>query len=302
MHLGEQYTSYKELVMDDNAKQTSLIVPLDNISCDYKHNRPHYFFECCVTGVQWDRSRDTLRVHFDARGEIDLRNPQASSLGIIVHRSCPSSRRDLRAAISKVTTQRRELRELVDRLEPGIVRDPEVASRHHAALSALNTASARLVQLTHQLQHTTCAGFSDLLSVIRPTAHHMFVQKLGQYKGWLDFGAISQVDSLQSVLPSSWHLKKEVERNGMDIIFSFANPVAVLPQEHLVDYHPAHILHVPPGSSMNQAIKSCARYAPPEELSAQLSEETEKMEEERWEHVKLELEAGHRSFESWFIT
>lgn len=301
VRIGEHYATYRDLVKDDNAQQTSVIYPLHNVSCDYKHNRTDYFFECCVTGVQWDRSRDTLRLFFDARGEIDLRDPLASSLGVVVHRTFPS-RRELRAAIARVIAQRLELRDLVERLEPEIVRDPDIAARHHAARSALNTASARLVQLTHELQHASCAGFSDLLSVIRPTGHRWVTHALGHYKGWLDFGTISQVDALESILPSSWHLKKEVARHGMDIVFSYANPVPVLPQTHMVDYHPAHLLHIPPGGSMHHSIFSCARYAAPEELSTQMLEESEEDERHRWAHVIPEIEAGQRSFDSWFVS
>ena len=243
-----------------------------------------------------------LRVFFDARGEPDLRQPMMSSLGVSIHREYGrKTRRELRASVVGVFHQRRELLALVDELQPGICRDQHIAARHHAARTALNAANSRLIQLVRELQDNPAYGFSDLLTVLRPSSQHLTIDTPGHFKGYLDFEKISQVDALATELPSSWRLKKELQLCGLDVIFCYANPVPTLPHHIQVDYNPATLLTVGPGFTLASAAQAMGVYAPHDQLCKEMKEESVDQERERWSLVRQEFECSDRNFESWFV-
>lgn len=227
-HLGDTYSTWRALTADDNAAHASLVLPLKQISSDYKHNRPDYFFECCIMDLQLNRATGALRVFFDARGEADLRNPLTASLGVTVHRA-HTNRRELRSILAQLSQRRTELLEEADRLEPLITQDPEAANLHHRTLRELHLAMLRTVRAHQELQEAPYIGFADLLTVLRPSKHEFFVQKPGHFKGYLEFENIAQIEALADSLPHSYRLKHEVERCGVDLVFCYANPVPVMP-------------------------------------------------------------------------
>ena len=228
------YPTYRALVEDDNAHNASLAIPLADASCEYKHNRGDYFFECCLLELQWLRAEGVLRLFYDARGEADLRNPLESSLGATVHRGCPS-RRALRVEAARLEATRAELQQVADRLAPQIFSDPEAASRHHSALRALSLTTTRLLRAARDLQEAPAPGFVDLLSVIRPQpgGARFLDAGPGHYRGYLQFEGLHRVDSLVAELPDSYLANREAARRGLDITFCFANPVPVMPHVSL---------------------------------------------------------------------
>lgn len=291
------YQSYLELVMDDNKQNATIIVPLHNLSSDYLHNRPGYYFECCVLYLQLDKAKDRLRLFFDARGERDLRNPFTSSLGITVHRS-HMNRRELRQNVVRLMSKRRELLDLVQ-LRSSAIHDSASADRHHTALVALNLATSRLIRASHELQEGSPVGFADLLTVLRPSAHRYIISRPGHYKGYLDFERISQVDSLMAELPQSYRLKREIERHGIDLVFCYANPVPVMP--HMtVDYHPVQIYHVPPGVSFSKQFSRTGFYESPDFAIMKFQKESEEEEQARWRLISEEFQEPHH-FNEWFV-
>lgn len=300
------YASHRALLADDNARHAALALPRPaGASCDYKYNRVDRYFECIVTGVEWDRGRDVLRVAFDARGEPDLRHPLQSSLGVVVHRALPDRAR-LRAAIAAVAAQRRELREAAERLAPAAARGDLRASQRRAdALNAHNIASYRVVGLARELQGAGEPLFCDMVTVLRPGAHTLVEAVPGHFRGWMDFEGVAEaVDTLPGQLPDAYRLKREVATHGLDVLFSYANPVAVLPQAGMVDYHPAPLLHVPPGEGMVAAARGAGgRYVPVGALGAAVTGEAPGEGAARWTHVRAEMEAisGARRFQTWFV-
>lgn len=126
----------QELVQDDNCEHAALFLPLVGRSCRYKMNQPHYFFECLMLGLEWNRAEHTFRcggsgtsggrraarpcvcpalvrryslfqlynagclavcrLYIDARGEVDLRQPGESSMGFMVHRGGAPDRSAMR--------------------------------------------------------------------------------------------------------------------------------------------------------------------------------------------------------------
>ena len=321
---GSSYTDFRSLVLDSNNENASILIPMPNgISSDYKLNRPNYFFECCITALQFNRIKDTLQIFFDCRGEPDLRDPLSSSIAFVVHRPRPC-RREIREELARLNTQRQELRDVVERLEPLLKDDPEAGPRHLAAGRALQISSHRLYTLHMELQDSSTINFSDLVTVIRPnTSEYLFtVNKPGHFKGFIQFDKISQIDDLQADAPAFWSLKKTILHHGMDLVFTYANPVPVLPQMHQIDYHPVTLLHIPPTTSFAEAMEKGGKYAPHDEFSQRfLVNESAEEELERWNHVKVEMEAGGRGgiggwigqrrrvggqlngggFENWFV-
>lgn len=51
----------QELVADDNAEHAALFLPLAGASCLYKFNRPDYFFQCLLLGLEWHRVQQEFR-------------------------------------------------------------------------------------------------------------------------------------------------------------------------------------------------------------------------------------------------
>ncbi len=51
----------QELVADDNAEQAALFLPLAGASCLYKFNRPDYWFQCLLLGLEWHRAQQEFR-------------------------------------------------------------------------------------------------------------------------------------------------------------------------------------------------------------------------------------------------
>jgi hypothetical protein len=308
------YADFRSLRLNDNAENASIIIPFPKgLSSDYKMNRPDYFFDCCITGLQYNRTNDSLKLFFDCRGEVDLRDPLTSSIAFVVHRSRPC-RRELREELTRLTTQRHELREVVERLEHVLKNGPgDAAARHLAALRALNITSHRLYTLNTELQDCSNIAFSDLVTVLRPSRkdYHYSVKKSGHYKGWIQFDRIfERIHRLQcSDVPTVWPLKKQILQHGMDLVFTYANPVPVLPQLNQIDYHPATILNVPPGVSFLEAVLTHGKFAPHEEFSDEfLVNESVEEELKRFEHVMREMEVGGRggrgrraSAASWFV-
>lgn len=299
------YTDYRSLRLDDNAENSSLIIPFPHggLSSDYKMNRPDYFFECCITALQYNRSHnnDALQIFFDCRGEVDLRDPLSSSIAFVVHRPRPC-RRELREELARLNIQRQELREVVERLEPLLKQDSaeDAAPRHLAALRALHMSSHRLYTLSMELQDCSTIGFSDLVTVLRPSSkeneHHFLINTPGHYKGWIQFNNISQIDELaETDLDSFSNIKKAIEQHGMDLVFTYANPVPVLPQMNQIDYHPVTLLQVPPAATVVETLKTEGKYASYDEFHEKfLINESVEEERERWSHVQREMEAPGR--------
>lgn len=58
----------QELVADDNAEQAALFLPLAGASCLYKFNRPDYWFQCLLLGLEWHRAQQEFRFAAAAAG------------------------------------------------------------------------------------------------------------------------------------------------------------------------------------------------------------------------------------------
>lgn len=225
-----------------------------------------------------------------------------SSIGIAVH-SDNLSRRELRQRGAAVNGQRRELRALVERLEPQITRDPDAAAAHHSALLALSTATSQLVGLHRELsdEYSAPASFGDLVTVLRPSSNDWAVApRPGRFKGCLTFPHISQVDSLAAELPDSSRLKKEINMLGVDLLFCYACPIPLLPHPAMVDYHHASILKVPPATSLAGALKRVASYAVPGATMQLFKEESAEKERQRWALAAAEI-LPHRDFDEWLV-
>lgn len=82
------YASYKDLLKDDNKRSACPTIDLISSSkhSAYKYNRASYFLECRLTTLQWDRGAHLVRLCFDARGDLDLRQPDTSSAAVVVDR------------------------------------------------------------------------------------------------------------------------------------------------------------------------------------------------------------------------
>ncbi|KAL0052498.1 hypothetical protein WJX82_003107 [Trebouxia sp. C0006] len=82
------YASYKDLLRDDNKRSACPTIDLTSSSkhSAYKYNRASYFLECRLTALQWDRGAHLVRLCFDARGDLDLRQPGTSSAAVVVDR------------------------------------------------------------------------------------------------------------------------------------------------------------------------------------------------------------------------
>lgn len=46
---------------DDNAEHAALFLPLPGASCLYKFNRPDYYFQCLLLGLEWHRAEQVFR-------------------------------------------------------------------------------------------------------------------------------------------------------------------------------------------------------------------------------------------------
>jgi len=299
------YTDYRSLCLDDNSQNASLLIPFPNggLSSDYIMNRPDYFFECCITALQYNRNNDTLHIFFDCRGEVDLRDPLSSSIAFVVHRPRPD-RRELREELARLSIQRQELREMVERLDPLLKEEhaaEDAAPRHLAAVRALHISSHRLYTLSMELQDCSTIGFSDCITVLRPSSkdseYHYEINKPGHFKGWLQFNAVcSQIDSLLGTdVDSFWTKKKAIVQHGVDLVFTYANPVPVLPQMNQIDYHPVTLLTIPPATTVAETLKGEGKYVSNDEFHESfLIHESVEEEWERWSHVQREMEVAGR--------
>ena len=175
--------------------------------------------------------------------------------------------------------------------------------RYHSAVHALNIANARMNHLMMELRDASTPTFSDMVTVLRPSICQCATPTptSRHYQGWLEFPSISQIDALASELPSSWRLKHELARCGVDVIFSYANSVPVMPQDHLADYFPAHVLHIPPGDTVGSVFRGSGVYVGREEERERMRHEGEEVGVARWRHVAEEMSVSGRDFYStWF--
>jgi hypothetical protein len=327
------YPDFRSLVLDDNRENASLLLAYDNLpfggfSSEYKMNRPDYFFECCITGLQYNRmnattATDNLQIFFDCRGEADLRDPLSSSIAFVIHRPRPC-RRELREELAHLNAQRRKLRDLVESLEPVYKHPEDTPARHVSALRALNITSHRLYTLNRELQDSSHIAFSDLVTVVRPSTakgeYHFEVKKAGHYKGWIQFNNISQIDELLAATSVASEGGGGGNRGGLDLVFTYANPVPVLPQMNQVDYHPVTLLTLPPATSFTESMMKEGKYSSRDDFSEKFLMQEMSVEEERkrWSHVEREMEIGGRGgrrtampgggsgsggdrFTSWFV-
>jgi len=77
------YNSLKELVLDSNRKGACHEISLAGSACVYRYARFWYWFQCQLISLQHWRTPDSLRLYFESRGEMDLRDPITSSLAVI---------------------------------------------------------------------------------------------------------------------------------------------------------------------------------------------------------------------------
>lgn len=83
---------WKEMLMDDN-RRGAIPTLVTYKPCLWKYNnspwtqwrmyrRSGLFYCCIITGIQWNRAENRIRVYFDARGEHDLRQARMSSIRV----------------------------------------------------------------------------------------------------------------------------------------------------------------------------------------------------------------------------
>lgn len=86
LRLQPFYASYQDLLRDDNKRSACPTIDLTSLSkhSAYKYNRASYFLECRLTAIQWDRGAELVRLWFDARGDLDSRQPDCSFAAVVV--------------------------------------------------------------------------------------------------------------------------------------------------------------------------------------------------------------------------
>ena len=73
--------AWAKILRDDNRKGALLsVTPSKMWRSMYRRNKDGYYFCCLVPAIEYDRIRQTLLVHIDARGEDDLRHPNTNHL------------------------------------------------------------------------------------------------------------------------------------------------------------------------------------------------------------------------------
>jgi len=203
--------------------------------------------------------------------------------------------------LTQLDAQRAELLVEADRLEPAIVESSQAAKQHHATLRALHLVTSRMLRAHQELHDASQVGFGDLLNVIRPSACHLVVSTPRQKKGYLEFENISLVDHLPNELISSHRLYEEVQRHGLDLVFCYANPVPVMPHEHMVDYHPVHLLELKSGDSLLKAMQGTWRYESFNQALRELENESQADVDERWTHVVAEMRNRRSDLPPWGV-
>lgn len=74
------YDSYKELLQDANVRGGAMPTLKNLEPCMWRQNLPTRYYCCILECVQWDRERNKFHFYLDARGEVDLRHPERSSM------------------------------------------------------------------------------------------------------------------------------------------------------------------------------------------------------------------------------
>ncbi|EFN51283.1 hypothetical protein CHLNCDRAFT_141219 [Chlorella variabilis] len=274
----ELYPAETELVQDDNCEHAALFLPLVGRSCRYKMNQPHYFFECLMLGLEWNRAEHTFRLYIDARGEVDLRQPGESSMGFMVHRGGAPDRSAMRERLLELEARRQEvLRQLA-------------AAQATDCVSAVARVEHQLARCEGQMQQVTLdlarhleLSFADLLTVVRPSGPPLL--------GYLEFDSLNKIDVLLRELPDSYASKQHAVAHGVDLCFCYANPIPVMPHGALVDYEPAVVVTVPPGASLLSVFKAAGRYVAPGQGLQELEQEGPEARLQRWDHLPLEVMA-----------
>jgi hypothetical protein len=178
LRLGEAYASWQELVADDNAEHSALFLPLAGASCLYKFNRHDYYFQCLLLGLEWQRAEQVFRLYFEARGEIDLRHPSASSVGYTVHRGGgggAEERRRLEERLQQLQARRQLLEQELAAAEAADALNTAAQVQHQLLRNA--TQQQQVEAALHQQQQEP--HFADLLTVVRPAGQRLIEDKEG---------------------------------------------------------------------------------------------------------------------------
>jgi hypothetical protein len=93
------------------------------------------------------------------------------------------------------------------------------------------------------------------------------------------------VGALAEELPESYAAKREAARHGVDLVFSYANPLPVMPSGDMVDYHCESLVTVPPGETLLQVFRREGLYAAHGAPLERLQDEGAAVRRRRWEHV-----------------
>ncbi|KAL4857411.1 hypothetical protein ACK3TF_002287 [Chlorella vulgaris] len=282
--LGECYPTYQALVRDDNRQQAALLLDLATVSCREKAQQGPTASECVVLALEWCRGakKQTFRLYIDARGANSLQPPGESSLGFLVHRGPPPDRHALRQQLEAVTARQQHLaRQITEARAEDRLRC--VQGLHHA-MARCDTQSR---QLAAELAQHLELSFADLLTVVRPAGQQLVVDTPGYKLGWLEFDALLEVSVLLGELPDSYRSKRQAQQQGVDLCFCYANPIPVMPLGSMVNWEPAIVATVLPGSSLLEAFKSRGRYVQPGQLLKELECEGAAARQQRWAEQSL---------------
>lgn len=237
-HSDRCYSSFRELVEDDNAMNTSLYLPLRDASSDCRFNCVDSYYDAVITGVELHRATDKIRVYFDARGEIDLKRPMASSLGLCVHN--PQISR-LRLRREMEFFRRRCLELQTTNGSPDVIESLMNGRRSYFGFCSSRDVEYEIQKAVHSytmmqnqiythLIDTPNIKYCDLVMPMRPLREELAIDTPGHYKGFLEFQGLEEMHKYLQKLHIRQDLQKRVLQRGLDLVFCYGSPLVVMPE------------------------------------------------------------------------
>lgn len=231
---GSGYSSYLDLLRDDNAANSSLYLPLEHASCDYKYNSQGSHYEARVTALQLHRDKDRLLVCFDAIGEDDLRSPLSSSMALCVHRP-HMNRFRLRMEMESIRRRREALEAMRsapgNHMHGGVFSNYEGRRLHDCKVrQAIQSCIIMENDIYTRLIDAPALDFKDLLMPLRPLCQTLVVDVAGHRKGILEFEGTKFMEEALARASNSHFMREEIKKHGIDLVFCYANRLPVMPE------------------------------------------------------------------------
>lgn len=150
--------------------------------------------------------------------------------------------------------------------------------------AAVDRPGHKLVRAGWQTSTRSCAASGW------PAPHQLRRQDTAspQLQGCLAFDGLDRTNALLAELPDSYASKRDAVERGLDFVFSFANPLPVMPQGAVVDYEPVVLATLPPagaGAGLAGVMRERGRYVRPGALLAALQAEGPEQRAARWAHT-----------------